>query len=104
MNNDCKVCGFPFDYQHTHETCVFKLNQEVERLQSLTLWVKYVEGDTSTYPQQDGELYQIKYMYKLKNEPIDRLGYGHEYYYFNDGWATNQIVLAYRSLPQEGVK
>jgi len=39
----CNICELPFDEKHNHETCVFKLNQEITRLQSLTRWIPVEE-------------------------------------------------------------
>ena len=65
----------------------------VKELQSQSSWVKYVEGDTETYPQKDGGLYDVYYA----REGFGR--YDMEHYYFDNGWATDLTVLYYREVP-----
>jgi hypothetical protein len=62
-------------------------------------WKQYIEDDPKTYPKIDGGMYEIIFV----NEP--GISYGHEFYFFNDGWATDKEIKYYRvtpPVPEEG--
>lgn len=70
-----------------------RLRSRIAELESAQRWTKYVEGDESTYPKEDGALYEIIFT----NEP--GWSYGHEFYFFNDSWATDKEITYYRPIP-----
>jgi len=78
---------------------ILALLAEITRLQSLTQWVRYVEGDTKTYPQQEG-LFNIITKSSKTIPDVNKS----EFYNFYHGWATDEEVEWYQLLPQEGVK
>ncbi len=71
------------------------LLDEIDRLAALeSPWIKYVDGDISTYPKGDGDLYDIVF-----DAPEDEINIDQEFYTFAYGWATDKVVRYYRPIP-----
>jgi len=95
--NHCHSCGKELTdeekiYPEEHD-CVTFLRAELERVKAENEWVRYVDGDTSTYPKDDGLIYQV--IYGANGNEWE----SHEIYNFTDGWATDKNVLWYRPVP-----
>ena len=69
------------------------LRAELERVKAENEWHKYIDGDTSTYPNNDGLIFQI--IYGVDGNEWE----GHAFYGFVHGWSTDKNVLWYRSVP-----